>query len=93
MLVHTSIGRSRPIMELPNGWDEANFKLPAEFETSGGVGARNPREVAKFGIKVGDSITIPKECRPLLGTRANGRGPASADNGAYLRGLGVRRPA
>ena len=37
------------------------------------VGARNAEEVAKLGIKVGDSITIPKKYRPLLGTRANGR--------------------
>jgi len=37
------------------------------------VGVRSSAEVAKMGIKVGDSITIPKEYRPLLGTRANGR--------------------
>jgi putative aminopeptidase FrvX len=37
------------------------------------VGARTPEEVEKLGIKIGDSITIPKAYRPLLGTRANGR--------------------
>jgi putative aminopeptidase FrvX len=75
MLVHTSTGDRDAIMELPNGWDEANFKRPAESEQTirVDVGARNPDEVAKLGIKVGDSITIPKEYRPLLGTRANGR--------------------
>jgi len=75
-LVHTSTGNSRDaIMELPNGWDEANFKWPAESEAAIRVdlGARNAEDVAKMGIKVGDSITIPKEYRPLLGTRANGR--------------------
>ena len=37
------------------------------------MGAGNADDVAKLGIKVGDSITIPKEYRRLLGTRANGR--------------------
>src|ERR1700685_4247264 len=31
-LVHTSNGDRDAIMELPNGWDEANFKWPAESE-------------------------------------------------------------
>jgi putative aminopeptidase FrvX len=75
MLVHTSTGDRDAIMELPRGWDEQNFKWPAESEHAirVDVGARNPEEVAKLGVKVGDSITIPKEYRPLLGTRANGR--------------------
>jgi putative aminopeptidase len=75
MLVHTAAGDGDAIMELPRGWDEQNFKWPAESEQTirVDVGARNPDEVAKLGIKVGDSITIPKEYRPLLGTRANGR--------------------
>jgi len=75
MLVHTSTGDRDGIMELPNGWDEPNFKWPSESAQTirVDVGARNPDEVAKLGIKVGDSVTIPKEYRPLLGTRANGR--------------------
>jgi len=75
MLVHTSTGDRDAVMELPNGWDEQNFKWPAESEHTirVDVGAQNANEVAKLGIKVGDSITIPKEYRPLLGTRANGR--------------------
>ncbi len=75
MLVHTSTGDRDAIMELPNGWDEQNFQWPAESAQTirVDVGARSPEEVAKLGIKVGDSVTIPKEYRPLLGTRANGR--------------------
>jgi putative aminopeptidase FrvX len=74
-LVHTSAGDRDAIMELPPNWDEANFVWPKESEQAirVDVGARSPEEVAKLGIKVGDSITIPKEYRPLLGTRANGR--------------------
>jgi putative aminopeptidase len=75
VLVHASSGYLDAIMELPTGWDEPNFQWPAESAEAirVDVGARNPEEVAKLGIKVGDSITIPKEYRPLLGTRANGR--------------------
>ncbi len=75
VLVHASSDDRDGIMELPHGWDEQNFKWPAESDQTirVDVGARSPEEVAKLGIKVGDSITIPKEYRPLLGTRANGR--------------------
>ena len=75
MLVHTSTGDRDAVMELPNGWDEENFKWPEESEHTirVDVGARTAAEVSKLGIKVGDSVTIPKEYRPLLGTRANGR--------------------
>jgi putative aminopeptidase FrvX len=75
-LVHTSKGDLDAIMELPNGWDTPVFKWPAESSDTAirvDVGARTPDEVAKLGIGVGDTITIPKAYRPLLGTRANGR--------------------
>jgi len=75
MLVHAAGGDRDAIMELPPGWDAANFEWPKESEQTirVDVGARSPEEVAKLGIKVGDSITIPKEYRKLAGTRANGR--------------------
>jgi putative aminopeptidase len=63
------------VVELPSLWDEPNFEWPRELGRSirVDVGARTPEEVAKLGIKIGDSLTIPKIYRPLLGTRANGR--------------------
>src|SRR5580693_6704404 len=75
-LVHTSKGDLDAIMELPNGWDTPVFKWPSESSDTAirvDVGARTPEEVTKLGISVGDTITIPKAYRPLLGTRANGR--------------------
>ena len=76
-LVHMANGGDLDaIMELPNGWDTPAFKWPAESSDTAlrvDVGARTPEEVAKLGIKVGDTITIPKAYRPLIGTRANGR--------------------
>ncbi len=75
-LVHAANGGVHAIIELPNGWDEPNFKWPAQSgkSVSVDVGARSPEEVAKLGVKTGDTITIPKEYRPLLGTRVNARG-------------------
>jgi len=79
-LVHTAKGDLDAIVELPNGWDTTNFKWPTDAGAPGStnpvrvdVGARTPEEVAKLGINLGDTITIPKAYRPLLGTRANGR--------------------
>lgn len=78
-LVHSSTGGPDhdAIMELPNGWDEPKFEWPrgrnSETAIRVDVGARSPSEVAQLGIKVGDTVTIPKAYRPLLGTRANGR--------------------
>jgi putative aminopeptidase FrvX len=78
-LVHLSGGRPDhdAIMELPNGWDEQKFEWSRGRDAAAAirvdVGARTPEEVDQLGIKVGDTITIPKAYRPLLGTRANGR--------------------
>jgi putative aminopeptidase FrvX len=75
-LVHTSGADQNGVIELPSQWDEPNFEWPREpgRPIRVDVGARTPEEVAKLGIKIGDSLTIPKTYRPLLGTRANGRG-------------------
>jgi putative aminopeptidase len=74
-LVHSGGGDKDAIVELPNGWDEPKFEWPRGPENAirVDVGARTPEEVEKLGIKIGDSITISKAYRPLLGTRANGR--------------------
>ena len=80
-LVHTAKGDLDAIVEPPLGWDTHDFKWPDDESQKPDatkpirvdVGARNPVDVAKLGIGVGDTITIPKQYRPLLGTRANGR--------------------
>ena len=74
-LVHTSARDLPAVIELPNGWDEASFEWPNESENPIriDVGAHTPEEAAKLGVKIGDSITIPKDYRPLLGARANAR--------------------
>jgi putative aminopeptidase FrvX len=80
-LVHTAKGDLDAILELPNGWDTHEFKWPDDESQKAeatnvirvDVGARTPADVAKLGISLGDTITIPKAYRSLLGSRANGR--------------------
>jgi putative aminopeptidase FrvX len=74
-LVHTGTGDRDAVMELPENWDTPKFQWPPDAAKSirVDVGARTPEDVEKLGIRVGDSITVPKAYRPLLGTRANGR--------------------
>ena len=75
-LVHTGSGDREAVVELPENWDTPKFQWPSDVGAKTArvdVGARSPEELEKLGIRVGDSITIPKAYRPLLGTRANGR--------------------
>jgi putative aminopeptidase len=76
-LVHSANGDHDAVIELPNGWDDPKFEWPrgrvAGTAIRVDVGARAPEDVEKLGIQVGDTVTIPKAYRPLLGTRANGR--------------------
>ena len=58
------------------GRDQPKFEWPRESRTATyrmDVGAANPQQVAELGIKAGDFVTIPKQYRRLLGTRANAR--------------------
>jgi putative aminopeptidase len=75
-LVHTTKGTSVPaVMELPDGWDQPDFKWPRgrALMYRVDIGARSPDQVAQLGVKVGDFITIPKKYRRLAATRANCR--------------------
>jgi putative aminopeptidase FrvX len=75
-LVHTANGDVNAVVELPHSWDNSNFKWPdenPELTLRIDPGARTAEAAAKLGIKVGDTITIPKAYRRLIGTRANGR--------------------
>jgi putative aminopeptidase FrvX len=74
-LVHSTNGQHGAILELPDGWQKADFKFKEgrEVQVIADVGASNPDDVAKLGIKTGDFITVPKKYEPLLGTRALGR--------------------
>jgi len=66
------------VLELPEGWDKPGFEWPSGARSMDEpahvyVGTKSKEETEKLGIAAGDFITIPKEYRPLLGTRANAR--------------------
>jgi putative aminopeptidase len=66
------------VLELSNGWDQPGFEWPRGPRSTDEpahvfVGTLSQEETQKLGIKPGDWITIPKQYRPLVGTRANGR--------------------
>ena len=79
VLVHKK--EDRPVggvLELPIGWDQPGFEWPSGPRSMNEplhvyVGTTSKDETEKLGIAVGDSITIPKEYRRLLGTRVNAR--------------------
>jgi len=74
-LVHSANGMHPGVMELPEGWEKADFQWPRGPRQTLrlDVGAQNPGEVAQLGIKAGDFVTIPKEYRNLLSPRASAR--------------------
>ena len=75
-LVHTANGKHIPgVMELPQGWDEPNFKWPRGrvLMYRVDIGARSAEEAAQMGVAVKDFVTISKEFRRLANDRANAR--------------------
>jgi len=79
VLVHKKDGSDvGGVLELPEGWDKPGFEWPSgakamDEPTHVYVGTKSKEETEKLGIAAGDFVTIPKEYRPLLGTRANAR--------------------
>jgi putative aminopeptidase FrvX len=79
VLVHKKDGNSiGGVLELPTGWDKPGFEFPSSAKSMDEpahvyVGTKSKAETEKLKIAVGDFVTIPKEYRPLLGTRANAR--------------------
>lgn len=70
-LVHT--GRSRvPGVFMPRDTSAADsMRTPPELRADVGVTSRN--DAARLGIRVGNTLTMPKEFVRLAGTRATGR--------------------
>ncbi len=76
VLVHSQQFTRDGVIELPAGWDTAQFAWPnyrSGAHARVDVGARTRAEAEAFGIHVGDWITIEKEYHALAGTRANAR--------------------
>lgn len=79
VLVHKKDGtKVGGLLELPSGWDKPGFEWPMSSRSMDEparvyVGTQSKKETEEQGIATGDFVTVPKEYRALLGTRANGR--------------------
>jgi putative aminopeptidase FrvX len=79
VLVHKKDGSTvGGVLELPSGWEKPGFEWPMSSRSMDEparvyVGTQSKNETEELGIATGDFVTVPKEYRPLLGTRANGR--------------------
>jgi len=79
MLLHKADGTAvGGVLELPAKWDQPGFEWPhgpkaMDEPAHMYVGTHSAEETQKLGIKVGDWATVPKQYRPLIGTRANAR--------------------
>jgi putative aminopeptidase FrvX len=74
-LLHTAQGTRAGVISLPKNYSSPEFEWPADIRAPATmyVGARSPEEVAALGIRVGDTVTIYKKYRQLLGTRVSAR--------------------
>ena len=79
VLVHKKDGSNvGGVLELPTGWDKPGYEFPTSSRAMDEpahvyLGTHAKEETERLGVAVGDFVTIPKEYRPLLGTRANAR--------------------
>ncbi len=79
VLLHKADGATvGGVLELPAGWEQPGFVWPHDPKAMDEavhlyVGTHTAEETQRLGIKVGDWATIPKQYRPLIGTRANAR--------------------
>ena len=79
VLVHKKDGsKVGGVLELPSGWEKPGFEWQMSSRSMDEparafVGTQSKKETEQLGIATGDFVTVPKEYRELLGTRANGR--------------------
>ncbi|WP_213806111.1 M20/M25/M40 family metallo-hydrolase [Granulicella sp. dw_53] len=72
-VIHTSTGMRGGVVMLPSDYDTAQFHFPTDFRIAAKlhVGAANAQGVADLGIRVGDTVTIPKRYLSLQGKRVS----------------------
>lgn len=75
VLVHSANGMHPGVLELPEGWEKADFQWPRGPRQTlrVDVGAKSADDVAQLGIKAGDFVTIPKQYHNLIAPRASAR--------------------
>lgn len=72
-LVHTAEKQVPVVIELPDDYQNQKYELVRGREHVAYTGARAREEAEGLGIRVGDSVTVPKKYRRLAGTRVSAR--------------------
>ena len=76
VIVHPAKPNLAPVpavLELPDDYRSKKYELVRGREHIAYTGARSAEEVEQMGIRVGDSVTVPKKYRQLAGTRISAR--------------------
>ncbi len=73
VLVHTEKSAVPALLELPEKYLTEKYQFVRDREHVAYTGARSREEVERLGIRVGDSLTVPKKFRKLGGTRVSAR--------------------
>ncbi|HSC78294.1 MAG TPA: M20/M25/M40 family metallo-hydrolase, partial [Candidatus Acidoferrales bacterium] len=73
VFVHTEKQQVPAVLELPEKYLTEKYQFVRDREHVAYTGARTREEVERLGIRVGDSITVPKKFRKLADSRASAR--------------------
>ncbi len=73
VLVHTQKGPVPAVLELPESYKTERYQPVRGRDHVAYTGAHNREWIEQQGVRVGDSVTVPKKYRKLVGTRASAR--------------------
>jgi putative aminopeptidase FrvX len=73
VLVHTEKGAVPAVLELPEKYQTEKYQFVRDREHSAYTGAHTRDWVEQQGVRVGDSVTVPKKFRKLAGSRVSAR--------------------
>ncbi len=73
VLVHTEKGAVPAVLELPDAYKTERYQPVRGRDHVAYTGAHNREWIEQQGVRVGDSVTVPKKYRQLAGTRVSAR--------------------
>ncbi|HXE74986.1 MAG TPA: M20/M25/M40 family metallo-hydrolase [Candidatus Xenobia bacterium] len=73
VLIHTGKGVVPAVLELPEKYQTEKYQFVRDREHIAYTGARTRDWVEQQGVRVGDSVTVPKKFRKLAGSRVSAR--------------------
>ncbi|MGH9787379.1 MAG: M20/M25/M40 family metallo-hydrolase [Candidatus Acidiferrales bacterium] len=73
VLVHTEKGPVPAVLELPEAYRTERYRPVRDRDHVAYTGAHNREWIEQQGVRVGDSVSVPKKFRHLAGTRVSAR--------------------